>query len=161
MSSPRPMAVFLMVAAIVLIGLYLLGVGVGSGPGRRPSMDAIRSSLGSFGSPSSIACADLAAPGPGSASLPPCACDAQGQMVVARPGCAAVVGSTLPWRRRTLKLRSPATTGSALGVQVSADQGRTVVRGNLADPSDFPVPPGGADLTLSCAVASCLAIIRR
>jgi len=161
MSSPRPVVVFLMVAAIVLIGVYLLGVGMGSERERRPSMDDLQAFFAGLrlGAPSKVACADLSAQVPGSSNLPRCSCDGMGRIMVLPPGCTAVLGSTLPWRRRTLTLSSP--NGGSVKVEVSGDEGRTVVRGDLGQQSDFPVPPGGANLSLACPINPCLAIIQK
>jgi len=101
MPPPRPFTVFLIVAAIALVGFYLLGLGMGLGPERRPRMEDLRATFEKLGSATRVGCADLSAPGQGSARVPACRCDALGRLAVPT-GCGASIPSTLPWRRRTL-----------------------------------------------------------
>lgn len=157
MSAPRPMVVVLIVIAIVLVGIEVLGAGLGSRSGRRPTLDGLKSTFAGLGKPAPVRCGDLSVPGDGTSGAA-CRCDAAGRVAIA-PGCRATVARTLPWKRRVLTLSSP--DGARLSVQVSSDGGKTVVRGDLGQPSDFPVPPAGADLSLACAGPSCLALIPR
>jgi hypothetical protein len=56
-----------------------------------------------------------------------------------------------------LALSSP--DGAQVRVEVASDGDKTVVRGDLGQQSEFPIPPGGANVSFSCLGSSCLAII--
>lgn len=147
MAAPRPFVVVLIVALTVMVGIYILGLGIGLQGTRAPSLDDLKRQFGEARKlrleeltlAGSAACAPI---GPGRLRIP------------AETTCELVAGKARPWQRRAIVLTSAASLRFL--VTPDDDQG-VVVEGNTDDLEDrtkpvrFAVPSAGARISITCA----------
>ncbi|HET8542682.1 MAG TPA: hypothetical protein VFL83_22600 [Anaeromyxobacter sp.] len=150
MTAPRPIVVVLLVAVIVLVGIYALGLGRGLQGPRWPTRQVVEGWLGAralsldeLEPDRSGACSRVA---PGRLRLP-------ATSVPATSPCTLTAKEARPWNRRVVVLRSAqplvvrVTPSGKNGVEV---EGKTEPTDDRKKSPRFSIPGDGATIAIAC-----------
>ncbi len=167
MTAPRPLVVFLLVVLIVLVGIYVLGLGRGLQGTEAPTMAELKER---FGEARPLRLDELTLQPPAACVRPP------GKAELAIPAgatCRLAVGEAHAWQRRALVMRwspsldvkvTPAEAREGglrsrleaqLGKQANVKvHGKTNDVKKRTEPVRFSIPSAGATIAITCEAAT-------